>query len=336
MRVVYLLFIVSLSGCQFTYLLKSGYHQALLIKDQVPIEEFIKKSNSPEEETTKLKLVQKVKDFSEGELGLKKSSNYTTYVKLDRPFVSYIVQVAEPFELKYRYWKFPIVGKLPYKGFFTEDDAKIESDKFAKKGYDTFVRGVRAYSTLGWFRDAVLSSMLKYEEDDLVNLIIHETVHTTLFIKNSADFNEQLATFIGNKGTELFYKKIEGEDSANLKRIRLKNEDEALFSDFISKEVKLLEDWYATNKGKIETAAKEKRLIEIQDRFKKIQFKTNSFAYFNNLKLNNAVLLGFKTYVNDLSTFEKIFDKHKSLASFVNTVKKLERSKNPNADLLTL
>lgn len=325
-----------LSGCQMTYILKSGYHQALLIKNQEDIHEFINDENFPTNKKQKLQKILEVKHFSEQELGLKKSTNYTTYVELDRKFVSYIVQVAYPFDLKYHLWKFPIVGAVPYKGYFVEEDAKKEAEKFNKEGFDTFVRGVRAYSTLGWFKDPVLSSMMDYQEYDLVNLIIHETTHTTLFIKNSADFNEQLATFIGNKGTELYYKKTEGENSPTLEKIKAKNEDEAKFSQFITTEVQELDAWYKANKGKIATEEKEKRLLQIQEKFSKIQFKTQQYDYFKRLKLNNAILLGYKTYVNDLSKFERLYNKHNNMKDFLAAVKQLEKTKEPEKDILSL
>ncbi len=336
MKMVFVLFLFLLSGCQIDYILKSGYHQALLIKEQEDINEYLKNNDVPLEQKKKLILVQNVKQFAENDLGLKKSSNYTTYVGLDRKFVSYIVQVAEPFELKYHLWKFPIVGSIPYKGYFVEDDAKKEAESFSKEGYDTFVRGVRAYSTLGWFKDPVLSSMMDYQEDDLVNLIIHETTHTTLYIKSSADFNEQLATFVGNKGTEIFYEKIEGKDSPTLKKIKLKNEDENIFSQFITTEVQELDSWYKSHQGKITKEEKEKRLAQIQDKFKSLKFKTQQYEYFKNMKLNNAILLGYKTYVNDLSKFEKIYDKNKNMKDFIDAVKKLENSKDPEKDIVNL
>lgn len=332
----FVLLFLLLSGCQIDYILKSGYHQALLIKEQQEIEQYIQNKNLPPEQIKKLKLVQDVKHFGEFELGLKKSSNYTTYVNLDRKFVSYIVQVAEPFELKYHLWKFPIVGSLPYKGYFVEEDAKKEAQNFSKEGYDTFVRGVRAYSTLGWFKDPVLSSMMDYSEDDLVNLILHETTHTTLYIKSSADFNEQLATFVGNKGTELYYQKIEGMNSPTLKSIQLKNADENTFSQFITTEVQELDTWYKSNKGKITQEDKEKRLGEIQEKFKKIKFKTSQYENFKNLKLNNAILLGYKTYVNDLSKFNRVYEKYKTMRDFLRAAEKLEGTIDPEKEILSL
>jgi predicted aminopeptidase len=331
MRIFLLLFFVAtLPACQMDYYLKSGYGQALLIKNQKPITEVLDKVTP--EQKTKLLLVLKAKEFAENDLGLAKSDNYTTYVGLDRKYVTYIVQAAQPFELKYHYWHFPLVGSIPYKGFFEEKDAREEAHIYDEKGLDTYIRGVRAFSTLGWLKDAVLSPMLDYDNDDLVNTIIHETTHTTLYIKSNADFNEQLATFVGNKGTELFYKKLEGDNSATLKIIEQKNGDEKLFSEFITKELKDLEQWYKDH-PKVSKEEKQKRLSELQTRFEQIKFKTKGLEYFKNLKLNNAVLLGYKTYVNDLSQFEKVFERKKSMKAFIEAVKKLEKSKDPSKDL---
>lgn len=330
------LILSTLCGCQIGYILKSGYHQALLIKEQEPIEEYLKNPEISSEQKKKLSLILDIKNFSENDLGLKKSSNYTTFVELDRKYVSYIVQVARPFELKYHLWKFPIVGEMPYKGYFTEADANKEAEIFSKDGFDTFVRGVRAYSTLGWFRDPVLSSMMDYDDDELVNLIIHETTHSTLFIKNSADFNEQLATFVGNKGTELYYEKLEGKTSETLKKIKLKNEDETVFAQFITSEVQELEVWYKSNAGKITKEEKGKRLSSVQEKFKKLKFKTKAYEFFGAMKLNNAILLGYKTYMNDLSKFEKVFEKKPNIREFIQTLKKLEKSKDPEKEISSL
>jgi len=198
---------MALASCQITYYLKSAYHQAKLLKSRVDIEEAIKSSTLSQENKQKLLLATEARVFAENSLKLKKTKNYTSFVQLDRPYVSYILRAAPIYELKHYLWSFPIVGDLPYKGYFSEEEAKSAAKDFSHKEYDTYVRGVTAYSTLGYFNDPILSSMLRYQNHDLVNTIIHETVHATIYIKNNADFNERLATFIGNKGAELFYLK---------------------------------------------------------------------------------------------------------------------------------
>lgn len=263
-----------------------------------------------DKQKAKLRLVQEVKAYGESKLGLAKSSNYTSFVQLDEPYVTYIVQAAHAHELKPYLWKFPFVGEVPYKGYFRKKLADEEAATFDKTKYDTYVRGVSAYSTLGWFQDSVLSSMLRYEDYDLAELILHETIHTTLFIKDAAEFNERLATFMGHEGMKLFYREKEGADSPNLKKALDDTNDQKLFSAFITKEIESLKKWYEDNKGKVTTESKTARLNEIKSRFAselKPKLKTKNYEEFEKRELNNALLLAYQTYVYGLEDFEKLY-----------------------------
>jgi predicted aminopeptidase len=171
------------------YLLKSAKGQINLFTSRVDIDEAIKDPHLNEKDRNKLQIAQEARKFAEQELGLKVTKNYTTFVQLHRPYVTYVVSAAPKWELKHHLWSFPILGKVPYKGFFDEKDAQEEAQELGRENLDTYTRGVSAYSTLGWFKDSVLSSMLTYEDHILLNTIIHETVHTKLYIKNSDDFN---------------------------------------------------------------------------------------------------------------------------------------------------
>ena len=239
-----------------------------LLNDRVPIDEALKDPKISDEEKRKLELAQKARTFAENDLHLKPTKNYTSYVKLDRPYVTYVVSAAYKWELKHYQWSYPFVGKMPYKGYFNEEDAKAEELDLQKEDLDTYLRGVSAYSTLGWFKDPLLSSMLRYKDYDLVNTIIHETVHATLYIKHEADFNERLANFLGNKGAEMYYLKAEGENSPTLLAVKKDNEDEKTFSNFISQELKDLDTWYkALPASEHKEEKRTERFAEIQKRF---------------------------------------------------------------------
>ena len=201
-----ILLFLGTTGCQFTYLVKSGYEQAKILARRVPLEEALNDASTSEDVKSKLRLAREAREFAERHLGLTKTNNYTSFVTLDRPDVSYVISAAPEYKLEAYLWSYPIVGSLPYKGFFEEAEAKEEATKMHSDGFDTHVRGVSAYSTLGYFNDPILSSMVRYKDEDLVNLIIHESVHATLYVKSSADFNERMAVFLGNKGTEAFYR----------------------------------------------------------------------------------------------------------------------------------
>lgn len=330
------LIISTQTGCQIGYIFQSGRGQLQILNARQPISEAEKDSRLNDEDRRKLNLAREAKEFGENELGLTPSKNYTRYAYLDRPYVSWVVSASPKDELKSYTWWFPIVGSVPYKGYFTEADAQSEEASLRTKNLDTYLRGVSAYSTLGWFEDAIVSPMLRYKDYDLVDTIIHESTHATLFIKSSADFNERMATFVGNKGSELFYLKKEGPQSPTVEQIRAEHEDDLRFSQFITGEIQQLEEWYKANKNPREEERKT-RLSEIGARFKSRilpQMKTDSWAKFGSTELNNARLLLYKTYMQDLSDFEKLFAQcQNDMRKFIAETKKLEKSDNPEQAL---
>jgi predicted aminopeptidase len=306
------------------------------LKSRVPIKQVLQEEATSDEVKNKLKLILKVKKFASQRLKLKDSKNYETYVQLDRPYVTWVVRAAPAYQLRPYTWWFPIVGSVPYKGYFSKDGAKEEAKVLKDEGYDIYVRGVSAYSTLGWFHDPVLSSMLRYDEHDLVNLIIHETVHATVFIKGHIDFNERLATFVGNVGTELFYSEQEkGKDVLN--KIAAENSDQDLFSAFISEQLKELRKYYKRNKNKISKADKTSRLAQIQNIFSlEVQPKLASGRYnwFTQTALNNAILLSLETYQSDLADFETVYTGlGKDFERLLKFAKDLEIKDNPEKSL---
>jgi predicted aminopeptidase len=346
---------VFLSGCQAPYLMKSAWSQADLLLSRESIESTLKSEKLSEEDRKKLELARDAKAFGERVLGLKKNANYASYVKLERPYVSYVVSAAEKDRLEQHLWSFPIVGDVPYKGFFNPDDAKAEASDLKKKGFDTYVRGVSAYSTLGWFDDPVLSSMLKYSDYDLVDTIIHESVHATLYIKSHADFNERLASFIGGVGADLFFVEREGPKSATVAAEKEENADEQNFSKFISAEIDALTKWYGEHAAQAKSAdvkthvafdeARSLRLAEISKNYEKVlRPKIKSQRYAKILQreldpaaLNNARLLAWKLYVYDMTDFERVY---KSLGQdplkLIEFAKSLEKEDDPEGKLKAL
>ena len=211
------------TACSFDigYLWSVSQGQLDLISRRVSIGKALKQYDFTEEEKKKLKLVSEIKAFARKKLKMDISDSiYTTYVQLNQPYVTYLLRVSSAYELKAYKWEFPIVGSVPYKGFFEKEDAKEAARSFPKEKYDVYLRGVRAYSTLGWMGDSVLSSMLSYREVDFVVMIFHELAHTALFFKDHIDFNERFAEFIGRRAAIQFYLDKEGEQSETVKKIR--------------------------------------------------------------------------------------------------------------------
>ncbi|MBK9323329.1 MAG: aminopeptidase [Bdellovibrionaceae bacterium] len=311
------------------------------MSSQVSLEDALNDPKLTADQKRKIQLAKKAREFAENDLALKPTKNYTKFVSLDRPYVTYVVNAAPKWKLETYKWRYPIIGAMPYKGFFNETDAKVEEAELQKKDLDTYMRGVSAYSTLGWFKDPILSSMLRYKDYDLVNTIIHETVHATLFIKHEADFNERMAMFIGNKGAELFYQKEEGPDSLTLLNVKNENADDKLFSEWLSGRLKSLDEWYKKLPPNEQSEnSRQQQFAQIQKEFENEmlpKMKTESYKKFHTLKLNNARLLVYRTYMQDLADFEKLYEKNgRDFKKFIMTCKGLEGEKDPAAVLKSL
>ena len=319
-------------------LAKTAAAQADLLRKQVPIDDALQDPNVSPEQKRKLRLAREAKSFGEANLGLARTRNYEKFVQLQRPYVSYVVHAAPKNQLKPYLWSYPIIGQMPYKGFPDPEDAHAEADRMRAKGLDAYVRGVSAYSTLGWFRDPVLSSMLAYSDWDLVNTILHESTHATIFIKSESNFNERLASFIGNKGTESFYAKREGPNSIGLAGIRKENRDEKIFSEFITRELRELEAWYEERIHQaIPEPDRQARIKRIQEKFAsdvRPRLSPGAYAGFESAEMNNARLLTYKLYLEDLSDFEKAYAAlGEDMPKFVAFCKTLEGEKDPAGKL---
>ncbi len=193
-----------LSGCStLGYLFQAGRGQMAMIHHARPIEEVVKDEKVPPRIRRLLGEIEAVNAWGRAN-GLKPTRNYREYVKVDRPAAVWVVSACEPLEFRPRDWRFPIIGSVPYLGWFDLDGAKKFAEKLRAEGLDVDVRGARAYSTLGWFRDPVVSSMIPEGEEafgELVNVVLHESVHATLYVSGQTYFNESLASFVADRMT---------------------------------------------------------------------------------------------------------------------------------------
>ena len=329
-----------LTGCStnFRYLQHVSYHQMGLLIKRTSIKKALEKYSFNEEQKKKLQLVSEIKTFTREKLKLNIDRGlYSSYVHLERPYVSYLLRVSPVYELTAYKWDFPIVGSMPYKGFFDKDKTKKAAASFPEEEYDVSIRGVRAYSTLGWFNDPVLSTMLFYKETDFVVMVFHELMHTVLFFKNHVDFNERFAEFVGRQAALLFYTNKEGPESETVQKMLLEWEDELLFSSFMVSEYEMLDKWYKEHKGEINRERKQNRLQEIQERFRveiQVNLKTNRYYYFSNQELNNAQLLSYRSYNYNMAEFEKLFDSslvNRDIKAFVEYCAQFKKEKDPEA-----
>ncbi|MEM7646775.1 MAG: aminopeptidase [Pseudomonadota bacterium] len=327
----------ALTGCQLGYIAESAFYQAKLMRARVPLKYALENYKLNENQRKKIELAIELRSFMNRDLGLDTDSNYSRYVHLDRDYVTYAVNAAPKDELKQYKWHFPILGSVPYKGYFKKQSAVEEEKELKKKGLDTHLRGVSAYSTLGWFEDPLLSSMLRMKEHHFVNTLIHETVHANLYIAGKSKFNERIATFLGQLGAEAYYKKKNRIEELN-KIVSDETHDELMFSEFITRELAVLRKWYKANKGNSELLTlREKEFSKMQSRFEKdtlTKMKTKQYSWFPKRKLNNAFLLLLELYNSDFSTLEVIANKHnRDFETMFQILKKLESEEFPEKKL---
>jgi predicted aminopeptidase len=193
---------LSSSGCFTTrYLVQAAAGQYELLHVARPIPKVLADSRVPPRTRHLLSQVEAIKSWGQTR-GLKPTNNYGRYADLHRPAAVWVVQACAPLKFDVRRWQFPIVGTVPYLGFFSERPARAYADQLANdEALDVSVRTASAYSTLGWFRDPVLSTMISDGDEalgDLVNVILHESVHATFYLANQTSFNESAASFVAD------------------------------------------------------------------------------------------------------------------------------------------
>lgn len=228
------------------YGIRQGKGQLNIVWNARPVEEVMADPAFPDSLKAKLTLIAQVRQYAIDSLGLKDTKNYKTLYDQRGEELMWVVTACEPFEFKAKEWKFPVVGSVPYKGFFDKEKAIALRDELDKEGWDTSIRNPGGWSTLGWFTDPILSKMLERSEGDLANLIIHEMVHATIFVKDSVDFNENLATFIGDRGAEQFLISAYGIGSAEYKTYVGEDADFLKYSDHMLRGTELLDSLYKT------------------------------------------------------------------------------------------
>ncbi len=294
--------------CSCYYLAQAGGQLDILAHRQ-PIGDILQGRQLSDEDARKLTLVADAKEFGERVLGLTKSDNYTTFYDTRGRPVSYVVSACRKDRFEAVTWWFPIVGTLPYKGFFSLDDARAEARALEAQGYDVALRTVAAYSTLGWFSDPVFSTMLKNDDIDLAVLILHELTHGTVFAGGQGDWNEAMAQFVGVEGAVQFFIARHGAESPEVKAARDRIEDEERVDEFVGRVHARLGKLYAAG-GRDVIVRREQVWAEARDEFATVRRSLHDDSYDAMFRgrLNNADVQAQRRY-GRLDVFRKVFDR---------------------------
>jgi len=201
MPVVGILAALSLSACSTVgYYGHLAHGEYSMLAARQPIARVIADPATDTALKARLELAQQARAFASDKLGLPRNSSYTSYADLKRPYATWNVFAASEFSVRAEEHCYLFVGCLAYRGYFDRELADAEAERLRAKGLDTWVGGSAAYSTLGWFADPVLNTMLRWDDDELAATIFHELAHQRLFVKGDTEFNESFATFVQYEG----------------------------------------------------------------------------------------------------------------------------------------
>jgi len=282
-----------------------------------------------------LDTVDQIRNFSITSIGLAPTKNYTRFVTLEKDYVADVVSACASDSFERHYWHYPVLGNLPYKGFYEKADAQKEAARLKKAGLDVIVRPVEAFSSLGYFTDPLYSFMAEYDEGVLAELIIHESAHATLFIKGAEQFNEEFATFVGRKGAERYLEERYGPNSSKIVDRQAHSTDGMAFVAFLKQTATLLDTVYLDQSlTKDEILIKKTSIIKLRAETYKAEagarFSAGNYRDFDMASINNAFIDMYRLYEEDLALYEDWFMKVAggSLPEFVATLKELSvRSK---------
>jgi predicted aminopeptidase len=309
-RAIALALALGLSGCDIGYISRAAYEEMRLLWNRKPIAAVLEKKDLPAEIRARLETVLAVRGFAADQLGLNVGGAYRTVTNVDSGAIVWVVMAAPRDSLKPYTWWFPIVGDVPYRGYFSHDDANAEAAKLEARGLDTYVRPAVAFSSLGFFNDPLLSNLLALPRVELAGVIIHELFHRTYFLASNVMFDESAATFVGGRGAIAFYSAVEGPDSADAAAARGIFESDLKFSLFLLQEEARLLRLYQSGLPEAEILRRRQPIFRsIASDYGKLKPSLSGLERFDldKEKINNAVLLNYLIYFHDLRNFDALY-----------------------------
>jgi len=292
-----------LTGCDsIGYYRQAIAGQLQLWHQREDIDQVLRDQQLPAATRRQLQLVQQLRRFAADVLLLPADNHYATYVDLHRDFVVWNVFAAPEFSLTPHQWCYPVAGCVSYRGYFAESDAQRFADGLKQQGLEVYVGGVTAYSTLGWFDDPVLSSMLKRDDAQLAATLFHELAHQLLYVKGDTEFNESFATLVEQEGQRRWLQRTYDAASQQtaLNAIEVANERQRQFVALVHDAAASLQQLYARKQSpeqaRVAKAAIQRDLRQHYQTLKQQWGSYDGYDRWFSGPLNNAQLGTVTTY----------------------------------------
>ncbi|MEO7182150.1 MAG: aminopeptidase [Gemmatimonadaceae bacterium] len=299
------------------YLLRAAWEEGKILSRRTPIVGLAAAPGTPPPLKSKLQLVLAARTFARDSLGLSTGQSFTTYSRLDRDTLVLVLSAAYRDKLKSYSWWFPVVGRVPYKGYFDFDQARTAERKLATDGYDARLGAASAFSTLGWFNDPLLPTTLRGDSLTLANTVIHELTHNSYYAPGGAVFNESFANFVGARGAERFFRS-RGQDSA-ARLVVARFEDEKVLGHFWAALYARVDSAFKARPGEepgqiaARIAARDSIYAEARTSLRRVlgpQFRTIGPSALERIRFDNAVLMARRVYLTELDAFDAVLTRH--------------------------
>ena len=314
------------------YLVRAAWAEGRILAKRRSIPEIIRDSATRPKVASRLRLVLAARSFAAESIGLNARDSFTTYSQLERDTLVLVLSGAYPDRLESYTWWFPIVGRVPYKGYFDFSAARDAARSLAAKGFDIYLRPSPAFSTLGWFNDPLLSTTLGADTVDLANTVIHELTHNSYYAAGQAVFNESFANFVGARGSAWFFRSRGSPAAAEEADDRWA--DDKLMARFWAQLYRGVDSAFKAHPA--DSAARIVARDSLYARARRAlvdslgpQLKTIPPRALGRIRLDNAALLAHRLYNTDLDLFDQVWVKENgSLRATVQRIIDLAKS-NP-------
>jgi predicted aminopeptidase len=295
------------------YLLRAGYEEARILRRRRPIAELVADPATSHVLRDKLDLVLAARTFAHDSLGLATGESFTTYSAIDRDTLVLVLSGAYRDQLKSYTWWFPIVGRVPYKGYFDFAEARRQEQALSARGFDARLGAASAFSTLGWFNDPLLPSTVRGDSLTLANTVIHELTHNTFYASGGAVFNESFANFVGSRGAERFYRS-RGQ-TAQADEVLARWQDEKVLGRFWASLYARVDSTFKAHPGS-EAAHVAERIAARDSLYADArsqlihdvgpQLRTVSLVAIEHVHFDNALLMSRRVYLTNLDAFDAV------------------------------
>ena len=302
--------LLALPACSnLGYYAQSVGGQLEIMWGQEDIDELLRSRELEQQLKDKLSLVLKIREFASTKLGLPDNDSYKSYVDLQRPYVVWNVVAAPEFSMELKEWCFPFAGCIRYRGYFSEEAAKEYARELELQGMDVYVGGVAAYSTLGWFDDPVLNTVLNRDELGLAGLVFHELAHQQVYVQDDSAFNEGFATTVEIEGVRRWLRQNGDPDMAQTYRQRKQRRNDFVHLVLSTKE-KLAVLYQQPLASEQMRRAKAEIISELKQTY--VRLKSEQWQGYDGYdrwfarEINNAQIAAVGTYRDYVPAFEEL------------------------------